>query len=374
MSDVKHRVSIIGCGRLGQHYAEIYAALPNTEIVSIVEVNAARRAVVGERFGVKGEYGDVKEMLKEDVPDLGVVVTPTKYMKECVIACAEAGVKGISTDKPIAARLSDADEMVKACEDRGIVFAGGNLQRAMSEVQEAAGRLHAGEYGAVRGAVVHGFGGEISGGGCQYVSVLRLLTNAEVSEVVAWGGPDEAMERDDDDGLIIHGCFTMSNGMVCPVFGEQLTEVNHGVSVWTEDALIEWAWGPPNVYRGFDESGARVKIDPKYTPVEAVGSDYMYTSIQSFLSAVETGSKLWISGHDLRQALEVAIASKLSAQRGSVPVKLPLADRSHCLYPRAYRWLGGDEVGQEQPAEEARIYGFAMVQEMKRKRQQAQKK
>ena len=44
-------------------------------------------------------------MLKEVVPDLAAVITPSKYMKEAVIACAEAGVKGVSTDKPMAARL-----------------------------------------------------------------------------------------------------------------------------------------------------------------------------------------------------------------------------------------------------------------------------
>ena len=59
---------------------------------------------------------------------------------------------------------------------------------------------------------------------------------------------------------------------------------------------------------------------------------------------METGSELAISGHDLRQALEVAIAATLSARWGSVPVKLPLEDRSLTLYPRPNRWLGGDEV------------------------------
>ena len=63
--------------------------------------------------------------------------------------------------------------------------------------------------------------------------------------------------------------------------------------------------------------------------------------------------ELWISGHDLRQALEVAIACKLSAQRANVPVSLPLEDRSLSLLPRPYRWVGGDASGKPQTAEEA---------------------
>ena len=72
------------------------------------------------------------------------------------------------------------------------------------------------------------------------------------------------------------------------------------------------------------------------------GDDYLVTAIRSFLDAVDKGRELFISGHDLRQALEIAIACKLSAQLGNRPVKLPLEDRSLALYPRPYRWLGGD--------------------------------
>ena len=37
-------------------------------------------------------YKDANAMLREIVPDLAAVITPTKFMKEAVISCAEAGV------------------------------------------------------------------------------------------------------------------------------------------------------------------------------------------------------------------------------------------------------------------------------------------
>ena len=43
MSNTKHRVAIIGCGRLGQYYAEAYSTYPDTEIVAIAEYNEERR-------------------------------------------------------------------------------------------------------------------------------------------------------------------------------------------------------------------------------------------------------------------------------------------------------------------------------------------
>ena len=161
-----------------------------------------------------------------------------------------------------------------------------------------------------------------SGGGCQHISVLRLLADAEVEEVIAWGTPAAALAGDTDEGLIVHGRFRLAGGLDCPVFG--LETPYKGVEVWSDEALIRWS-----------EFG------------------YLTSSIRSLLAAVETGSELWISGHDPRQALEVAIAAKVSAERGSVPIRLPLEDRSLRLYPRRYRWLGGDAAGRPQSVAEA---------------------
>ena len=352
MSNTKYRVAIIGCGRMGQNYAEAYTTYPDTEIVAIVDANTQRRDVLGTRFGVSALYPDVETLLKDMVPDIAVIVTPTKYMKDVVIACAEAGVKGISTEKPIAARLQDADAMVEACSERGIVFAGGNLQRAMNEVQEAAARLHKGEFGNIRGASVHGFGGEISGGGCQHISVLRLFTDAEVEEVIAWGTPPEALSAETDEGLIINGRFYLSNGLECSVFGTPTS--CRGVDIWTDECLVRWDWNPPEIFKDYDQHGNRTRLDPNYNSYPWSEFSYLTGSIRSFLSAVDGNADPWITGADLRQALEVAIAAKLSATRNSTPIKLPLEDRSLALYPRPYRWLGGDATGRPQSIEEAK--------------------
>ena len=155
----KYTVAIIGCGRLGQHYAEVYQTLPNTEVIAIAEYNPERRKAVGERFGISALYQDAEALFRHQNPDIAAVVLPGKFIKEAVIAAAQAGVKGVSTDKPIEARLSDVDAMVEECEKRGVLFAGGNLQRAMGEVQEAARWLRTGDYGTLRGASMHGWRG-----------------------------------------------------------------------------------------------------------------------------------------------------------------------------------------------------------------------
>lgn len=356
----KLRVGIVGCGRMGQYFAEVYRFSPDTELVAIAEYNDERRKVVGERFAVKALFKEAPEMVRSEKLDIVAIITPTKFMKAAVLAAAEAGVRGISTDKPIAAKLSDADAMVEACSRRNIVFAGGNLQRARWQTQIAAQRLRSGAYGRITGATVMGYGGQISGGGCQHVAVLRLLTGAEVIETETYGYPSKALAPDaDDQGLMINGRWRLSSGIDCMVFAEG--QPFSGVEVRTERGAVRWSWNAPQLFEGSGKTAPRREVDPAYPvfpwahmldqPPLRKDDDYLVASIRSFVDAVHLGrssSSLFVSGHDLRQSLEVAIASKASAIEGGRPIALPLSDRSLTLMPSRYRWLGGDAVGSPQ--------------------------
>jgi len=359
----KLRVGIVGCGRMGQYFAEVYRRLPDTELAAIAEWNDERRKVVGERFQVRALFKDAPALVRAEKLDIVAIITPTKFMHDAVIAAAEAGVKGIATDKPIAASLAHADAMVDACARRKIVFAGGNLQRARWQTQVAAQRLRQGRYGRITSATVMGFGGEISGGGCQHVAVLRLLTSADVAQVETWGFPAKTLAQESDQGLMINGRWRLSTGIECSVFADR--EPFSGVQVNTERGAIRWSWNAPRVFE-IARDGARREVDPAYPafpwrhvldkPPLREGDDYLVASIRSFVDAVHLGrpsSSLFVSGHDLRQSLEVAIASKLSAGKEGGPVALPLKDRSLALMPTAYRWLGGDAVGSPQSATDA---------------------
>ena len=364
----KIKVAIVGCGRLGQQYATAYSTYPDTELVAIAEYNPERRTAVGERFGVKALYPDAESMLKEIVPDIAAVVTPTKWMKQSVIACAEAGVKGVSTDKPLAAKLSDADEMVEACESRGVIFAGGNLAVAHNHVQETAEWVREGKFGEVKGGIVNCMGADLTGGGVQWISALRLFMNSEISNVIAWGKPKEAIYRN-DSVMESNGLFEMSNGISVPFYQENIIDVykekfridkgqvhkaKMGMDLWTDDSLIRWFWEDLDIYRGFDKQGKRKLYNPTFSDWDWKQFNYLTGSTRSLIKSIQTGSRLAISGHDLRQALEVAIAVKLSARLGNISITLPLSDRSHSLIPVQARWFGGDLVGNPQTVQEAR--------------------
>ena len=48
MTDAKYRVAIIGCGRMGQGYADAYSAYPDTEIVALISRDGHLKPLNGE--------------------------------------------------------------------------------------------------------------------------------------------------------------------------------------------------------------------------------------------------------------------------------------------------------------------------------------
>ena len=101
--------------------------------------------------------------------------------------------------------------------------------------------------------------------------------------------------------------------------------------------------------------GAGATLGPVYPPFldqrpptfEDGGFDMFAPTVQRLVDAHRTGTQPLSSGHDYRQALELAIALKLSAQEDNRRVQLPLQgeDRNRRAFPHPYRMFGGDKAG-----------------------------
>ena len=345
-------VGIIGCGMMGQTYADAYQAYSDCDLVAIAETNEARRAELAAGYPGVRLYADYQAMLAEGGLDIVSVITPTKYTPAVVVACAQAGVQAVSADKPICGSLAEADAMLAACREAGVIFSGGNLQRAMPEVQQAARWIREGRLGVIQGVSFH-LGGEVSGGGVQDLCVARLFVGAEVEWVMGWVQPLEAASAEHDQ-FDAWGLLHFTNGVQAMVFPP--VEAGRGVRVWGADGLIHWNWGPPEVYVGFDEDGARLQVPAEYEPYDYAEFGYLTGALRSMISAAkgETVDDLAVSGYDLCQAVEIAIALRESARLGHAKVRLPLEDRSLRLEPVPYRWLGGEATRGRYPDDQGR--------------------
>ncbi len=125
----KIRVCLIGCGRAGMIHAKSYAGLVNgAELIAICDpvpesVKAAEKIV-----DVKYVYNDYRKALANDEIDAVVVVTPTQYHRDVVVAAAAAG-KHVFCEKPMASTPKECDEMIEACRKNGVRLQIGFMRR-----------------------------------------------------------------------------------------------------------------------------------------------------------------------------------------------------------------------------------------------------
>ena len=179
---VKHRVGLIGCGRKGTQFARCYTLNPRTEVVAAADIDPKNLSLFCERFRVKG-YGDYREMLRNERLDIAAPILPVKPNPSVVIGCAESGsgLKAIFCEKPMATSLEEADRMVEACRSRGILLAAGDMYRNYPQLWKARAMIDSGELGAVESMNLYQATDEMSGGGCQGLSVMRMFArDAEV--------------------------------------------------------------------------------------------------------------------------------------------------------------------------------------------------
>lgn len=124
-----------GRGNYGHGMEDLWEDVPRTKLVAVADANEKTLAKKSKELGVQG-FADYREMLDKIKPEL-VAVGPRwlDQHRAMVVACAEAGVKGIYLEKPMCRSLDEADQMVKACEEHNVKLAMATQTRYSPQVK-----------------------------------------------------------------------------------------------------------------------------------------------------------------------------------------------------------------------------------------------
>ncbi len=107
-------VSLVGCGGMAAHYLAVYRDLDWVHVVSCIDIDpeSARRAADAVQSPLAtADYG---EALGDDV-DAVIIGTPNSLHGSQAVAAIEAG-KHVLLQKPVAAKLEDAEAIARAAE------------------------------------------------------------------------------------------------------------------------------------------------------------------------------------------------------------------------------------------------------------------
>lgn len=168
MRKVMKKVCIVhetGSGRLAGHYTEFaFTGLPGVEIAALSDPNPDAAAYF-KRTGAQRLYTSYQEMLEQEMPDITILCSRLVDDHYRQIKCALEAGSHVLCEKPLAADLIQADELIALAQSRNLKVQIAHLARFAPTFREMKRLIAQGAIGRVltcylRGKEDHRGGGE----------------------------------------------------------------------------------------------------------------------------------------------------------------------------------------------------------------------
>ncbi|MBI2193074.1 MAG: Gfo/Idh/MocA family oxidoreductase [Planctomycetes bacterium] len=141
-----YRVAVVGCGGMGHHHAKTLVKNPRVQLVAAMDAFPEALEKFSKEYQVPA-YADIEAMIRKEKVQLVFITTWQSVRAELTVAAAKAGVKGIFGEKPMAASLGEANQMVAACRKHKVKLVIGHQRRYMPVNVTARKLIQAGAIG-----------------------------------------------------------------------------------------------------------------------------------------------------------------------------------------------------------------------------------
>ena len=304
----KINVGVIGVGAMGYNHARVYYRLEEANLVAVSDVSERTLNKVCEKYNAKG-YSDYEDLLKDPEIEVVSVCVPTTHHHDVVMKAIEYG-KHVLVEKPIAFSLEEAEEMIAAAKEKGVILGTGHVERFNPAVQKAKELIENDVIGDVVSASAKRVGpfpprikdvGVCIDLAIHDLDVMYYLFNEDVEQV--YGTMSSILDKTDfEDHAEIMVSFTNATGIL---------EVN---------------WLTPYKRREIEITGTDgiISVDYIEQSIEVFGKfaqdinikheEPLKEELKSFLEAVDEGKDPVITGEDGLNALKMVIAASKSSR------------------------------------------------------------
>ncbi len=305
MSTPPLRCAVIGVGHLGQWHAAKYAQLPQTDLIAVVDADAATAQRVAGLHGCAA-LPDHRALLGR--VDAVSIAAPTTLHYSIARDFLEAGVH-VLVEKPITTTVDEAEALNQLAEARGVVLQVGHLERFNAALRRLVERApsprfieshrlapfkpRATDVSVVLDLMIHD------------IDIILDLVDAPLTEVRASGA--RILTRDID---IANARLEFENGCVANVTSSR-------VSTKSERRMRIFQ---PHGYASVDFQNRILSLhhlgdDDPQTGVPQIHSeellfgdaDALLVEIEAFVAAVRGDGPVIVSGRAGQRALETAI-------------------------------------------------------------------
>ena len=191
----RYSAAIIGCGVRGMSasrgvvgpwksylyphsHGEAFSAHERIRLVACSDLDPKRMHEFGDRYGVpiEEQYSDYRQMIDKNRLDIVSTATQTEQRAETIVYAAQHGVKAIFAEKPMAASLAEADQIVGAVETNGTIFNLGTNRRWHGGFDKMKEVIDSGQLGPLESIIVYD-GDELFNHGSHHLDLILRLNN-----------------------------------------------------------------------------------------------------------------------------------------------------------------------------------------------------
>jgi predicted dehydrogenase len=296
-------VGVIGVGYLGQHHARIFSELEDVNLTAVIDANLKRAEEIASKYGGKA-FADHLEAM--GAVDAFSIAAPTTMHHRIALDCIRAG-KDILVEKPIAATIEEADDIIRESDKSGLIVQIGHLERFNPAVQAVFPMIkHPVFFEAERLSPFLGRGIDVDitldlmihdidiilallahGGSAPEVrdikaSAARVLT-ANIDEARAW--------------------FEFENGAQALLTASRLSfEKSRKLKIFQDDTFLLVDYQSMEIKRFSNENG---KI--AYETVPVVKHEPLKEELRDFIDCIGRRRRPLVSASDGRNALKIAM-------------------------------------------------------------------
>ena len=349
MSETALRVGIVGAGSVGglggreNSHAGGYSRCPEADLVAVADIDFQRLQQFGDEWEipVNHRYNTAQAMYENANLDIVSVTTHNFHHHQPVIEAAEASVKIILVEKPLAVSVELGRKMVEACETRGSRLLVDHTRRFLPHYRKLKRMVNEGAVGEIK-TITYSGARPLLHNGTHTVDYAFYFTDAEPQ----WFSGFLNQEPVSDPGG--GGMVVCEDGVVVfinciPTRRESLSDTviagTQGQIRFCESRGI-WEYGP--LADASDMYGTRYDFSPiPDMPQTFELDDYFYSATREAVDCLLEDREGVSTGRDGLKALEVIIAIHIS-HKTKTQVRLPLEEGLDQVFIRYENLLDHD--------------------------------
>ena len=330
-----YRVGIIGCGKplrsdgatgfgMSHAHAEGYKASPDCKIVALADIVLDNAKAFQARHGGDALYTDYHEMLAKENLDIVSIATWPHLHAPMVIDCAQAKVKAIHCEKPMAPTFGEATRMLAACEQNGVQLTFNHQRRFNEPFRKARELLRSGAIGELQR--IEATCDNMMDWGTHWFDMAFFLNDETPVEWVM--GQIEGRGSKQIFGLLCDGQgisqFQFKNGVMGLLTTGSNVQPRLGYRLYGSEGILEMGHSEDTPLRLLGKGQGWTKIE---TSEGIHGLDKVALGVLDLVDALKTGREPELAGRRAFRATELIFGTyESSRRRGRVDLPLMIED------------------------------------------------